>query len=1204
MVRAGSSGFAKGSALSQGRQRDERGLRVVLGAGLRPLARAFRRDLAARADPFERVFLAAPNRDVQAWLEQEVSQDLGVFMNVDAGSVEAALARCAAELLDDPPPTWQPRSLTRALLHAFDRLEADAAPAWRRIARLLEPAAPTTSGREGERAPLSASSRSRRRVRLALALAEQLLAYDDSHPELLDRWEQDRAEAHEHPEAHWQAALWRSVVEHAGEQMVGGVARRRRSPVRLRRLLDEVVRSDRPLTTSLCFFGYAYLSPRERDVVRALGDRFDARCYLDTVREDADWRRDPDSLLCRWGAPARQTAEAIASGAVVERLANEPRTPAGSALRALHHALVQPRGLEASAVLDDDSVRLLAAPGARREAEVITNALWDELLDPREHTLLNDVAVLSVDYRAQIPWLEDRFAGVGGLLHSAPHGGRASRLLDVAVALLALPDTKARRDAVLAVVTHPCFRGGQGGGLDPERASMLCRDAGVYLGFDGEEAELRYTGGTPLYSWAQGLARLALGAYVSGVTTCEVAGAETLTVELPRDRTEASGFAAVVSSLLQDVRALAGASLSGERWAEVLEALVRTYLSPRTQADTTHFAALIGAIRALTQLDEVTTTTPGSGELDYVTIVELLRASLGTHGGAVGRFRTRGVAVSRLQKNRAIPFGTVCVSGLVEGKFPAREGSAPLDVRTREPTLPHSGRQLQQLAFLQAVLSAERRLLFSYQDHDVEKDATRAPSSVIAELLEAFPVAWLRDAARVSHPLFAHSDRYFAAGDEHEHEHEHDGASARALRSHDLEAALDWDALRLRRELEAHLRSEAPDAPEHILTTASLQRSLAHEGTRERAALVPPAPRTRPAMRSTTTIRRFNSWRLRDVLQDPLAASAEENLQLKGWHLDADEEALKQHEPFQSEPFAIWKLTQGVLRALFEASRAAPPGEAHVERVVREALEREERLGALPFGALCPPEALQLPRERALAVIDALASEYQAFSAKPYRGALVLGDATRRSMLTISAPPVVLRTAFGLVELTHASSMLFGSLEEPLLVSFHGRSSKPGAGKGTNDDLRLHIEVMLLAAAGLLPDGAPVTSLCIAGKEAIAPVHLRAPSTAEACAYLERLIRPLVSGLHPFHLPLGWLGLGDVRDMSDVVEDDAKLSNAYAYLLEKLASAWPDREALPERRKEPLRDLAGCRAPTKTELAALLRERFLPLFELESGERR
>ena len=102
-----------------------------------------------------------------------------------------------------------------------------------------------------------------------------------------------------------------------------------------------------------------------------------------------------------------------------------------------------------------------------------------------------------------------------------------------------------------------------------------------------------------------------------------------------------------------------------------------------------------------------------------------------------GGYLTHGVTIAGLQPMRPVPFRQVFVLGLGANGFPGRTPSTTLDVRGAgwrlgDTSTPKVNRYL----FLETVMSARDRLVLSYQNRDIEKDAELFPSGIVRELAD------------------------------------------------------------------------------------------------------------------------------------------------------------------------------------------------------------------------------------------------------------------------------------------------------------------------------------------------------------------------------------------------------------------------------------------------------------------------------------
>jgi exodeoxyribonuclease V gamma subunit len=137
-----------------------------------------------------------------------------------------------------------------------------------------------------------------------------------------------------------------------------------------------------------------------------------------------------------------------------------------------------------------------------------------------------------------------------------------------------------------------------------------------------------------------------------------------------------------------------------------------------------------------------------------------------------GRYMTRGVTFCSLLPFRGIPFKVVCLLGMNDGDFPRGDHPPAFDLMAAYPRLgDRSRRDDDRYMFLEAMLSAEERLLISYTGRDIRDNSIRPPSPVVSELIEYIDRSFVvetddtaervSDAITVAHPLQPFSASYF-----------------------------------------------------------------------------------------------------------------------------------------------------------------------------------------------------------------------------------------------------------------------------------------------------------------------------------------------------------------------------------------------------------------------------------------------------------
>jgi len=1144
------------------------GLRVIGGAGLASLVPALVERVRARNDPFAPLVVAVPNREVQVFAQDAIARALGVCMHIEMTTIERAVTE-HARAAGVPLRAWSARTLARALLFVVEDARARDDELWRSVRPLVEAVAPTHDGLAHS---VDAAARSgaaldvARATRFALHMAHLFVSAHATHPSHVVALARGDRGAPADPRRAWQGALLSRATRIEGAPASHGF-----SSEIARALVDGEAHA--PL--SLVTFGHASMSPLERALVCALAERAPVWCLHDGV-VPADANVDGESFLARSLVAARETRDALTARASMFSVVDDVEGERARPLDALAAAL----GRAPGALVDDAlraRVRVVGAPGPGREAEIVAGAIWDHV---RSHAgaRFTDVNVVSARYERQIAWLEDRFARFHGLRHTTPPGGRASRLLDVATALLDLGESGFSRDRVLDVLTHPCCRASDA----LTDASARASDAGIFLGRDGDDEELVYLNGAPRFHWEQGLSRLAFSTWLDGASTIGEGKAALSSIALaPGARPGARALHAWATSLLADLDALRVLALPGATWARVLEDLFRTVLAPRDGGDGAHWAALLGAVRALADVDDAVpplgAPRPGAIALvdddptpfGFSAAIALVKDGLAAGGGRKGHFGAEGAPISRLHENRGVPFSLVVVTGMDERAFPGRDVVDPLDPRLAWGA-PPTTRPARALAFAQAVLSAKDALVVTYDAHDPARDAALSPSPLVLELVHALGGLPLLRA-----PLDAHDATEGVLSTLAHDEGARRRTDARALRDALLPALASADGA-IDTGLRAWQRVFEDDA-----------------GVRARAAVLAPPAAPLTVDRGARSLSLFT---FTDVLKDDVDARAA-GRGLKGFGLAPDEERAVSHEPFSVDERAAHALARAAIPALLVESPRARPSDPQIDDAVWRALSAADLRGELPFGPLRAPDV----EEQVRAHVDAILTKIDEAGgfARGFDALVTLGpprrDTTGRRALpllalpsTAGAPSVVVR---------HERGLLFGPPDDRLLVEL---SASRSAASG-DPEYRQRIEILLFVAAGEIAPSSRVSTRVLGLGRSHGQGVFHAPTLDEARAFLSSLAAmldgPLDAPLFPLRRVEPRLAtlLAAIDDDGAPARERDEIARA---VIDDIARPEPDDDVNARLKKTSfgpgpaLRARDGFRLPSVDEVHALARARF------------
>ncbi len=226
------------------------------------------------------------------------------------------------------------------------------------------------------------------------------------------------------------------------------------------------------------------------------------------------------------------------------------------------------------------------------------------------------------------------------------------------------------------------------------------------------------------------------------------------------------------------------------RFAELIDRLalvVDRFATARTLTDWTtqlaHAADLLTATSAAdawqrTELDRVlaAVTTAAAGHDDATTLTlpevrELLKERLAGRATRAN-FRTGHLTFCTLMPMRSVPHRVVCLLGLDDEVFPRKAPRDGDDLIISDPHVgDHDGRTEDRQLLLDALMSAQDRLVITYSGNDERTNAQRPPAVPVGELLDVIDRTVRTDDGKdarehlvVHHPLQPFDPRAFVSG--------------------------------------------------------------------------------------------------------------------------------------------------------------------------------------------------------------------------------------------------------------------------------------------------------------------------------------------------------------------------------------------------------------------------------------------------------
>jgi len=724
---------------------------------LEQVVRAPRR---APGTPFDKELIVVQSKGMQRWLSMELAGRIGVWANGEFLFPNRFVEEVFARVLPDSPaeaPLFAPEVMTWRILGLL--LQVTGKPGFEEIAGYL-----------------SDDADGLKRMQLAQRIADTFDRYTIYRPEKLLEWE-------EGAEEHWQAQLWRALSD--------GVTQKHRA--RLLHDFRRALESGRlPEQRRISVIGIPSLPPFHLEVLARIAQYGEVNLFLlnpcrqywgeivserelarlEIRGEGAEqWYETGNPLLASWGKLGRDFFEAIIDGCGEhERRDSFPELPQGSLLHEVQADIVELRGAEAglrTVSAHDLSLKVHSCHSPMREVEVLYDTLLsifdaDPSLSPR------DVLVMTPDIETYAPYISAVFQNPEEGGERVPYS-IADRSLknegEAAQALLAILGLCGGRYGVATVLdileSPPVARRFNLSEDDLETVRDWLRGANIRWGIDAEQ---RTEHGVPPFrenSWAAGLDRLLLGYAMNGDGRSFYNGI------LPFDDMEGGvalvfgRFLTFCERLFGETRALARPRVPSE-WVPALRQILDDFILPDQEGE----RELLSLIEIAKKLGECGSQAGFEGEVGIEVVRYWLEQQLGSSERGLG-FLTGGVTFCAMLPMRSIPFPVVALIGMDEGQFPRRNPAQGFDLMTAERRAgDRSPRDEDRYLFLEALLSARKRLHISYVGQSIKDNTELPPSVLVSELLDYLERCFVTSngtpaGAVLHHPLQPFSQNYF-----------------------------------------------------------------------------------------------------------------------------------------------------------------------------------------------------------------------------------------------------------------------------------------------------------------------------------------------------------------------------------------------------------------------------------------------------------
>ena len=407
---------------------------------------------------------------------------------------------------------------------------------------------------------------------------------------------------------------------------------------------------------------------------------------------------------------------------------------------------IRRRTSEVAKCRQDASVQIVGTPGVRREVEMVYNSILGAVWKPEESgerpwgaCSFSDIAVIVPDMQTYRPVIEAVFDARGevpyGLLDTSASDD--SNYLRGFLSLIELGRRGLNRERLFNVLENPCVQRALGFAReDVVSWRELTEKIGAFDGFEHDDKN-----GPGYFDWSSALKRLRLARLANKVSDGDGGdlplvndgGDAALKLSevvelLHRDLSDTLFYGSGTPRALPLLTAKRDDGTRADCWAERLARLAKTYLAVEKD-DKLENKVCPSVIGTLYSLGDI------SGEQSFELAASAVEHFVGGIPCRKGSFLTSGVTIGGFSSLSAIPFKQVYMIGLGAGGFPGRASDSTLDVRGTgwrlgDVSIPNRNRFL----FLESIMSVRDRLVLSYPNKDIEKDAELFPSGIVLDM--------------------------------------------------------------------------------------------------------------------------------------------------------------------------------------------------------------------------------------------------------------------------------------------------------------------------------------------------------------------------------------------------------------------------------------------------------------------------------------
>ncbi len=636
-----------------------------------------------------------------------------------------------------------------------------------------------------------------KQYQLACKLADMFDQYAVFRPDMLIGWEAEKRSLSIPSGFAWQAILWRRIAAE-----IGNPHRTTLHMILIEHLMDSnPAKPLERLPARLMLFGISHLPPFHLQVLEALARRIPVYVFLlnpcrhywfDIVSDKRMVRRRVghqnhditeklhlergNRLLASLGLLGQQFLERIHQNEpqVTEAFQDEFNgTLLGRIQQDILDLVDRPspeNDVHPSSSGIDGSVQVHSCHSPMREVEVLYDQLL-EMLANDEQIQPRDILVMAPDINLYSPYIHAVFGAPRDEQKRIPFSITDQSLLmespvaETFVQLLDLAGGRFEATRVINLLQCPAI--GEKFGIAAADLPIVERwieTASIRWGWDADERRQHGLPGYRENTWRTGLDRLIMG-YAFAPERDRL-----FSDILPHDgigsgESRLVGALAAFAETLHDCLSEMEGSDSLDGW----HVRLNTWLDRLFLANDEKEVGLKTVRSTLDQIKLIGQAVPHTAPLVFEVVRAWAKSALHRNTREAG-FMAGGVTFCALLPMRSIPAQVICILGMNHDAYPREQRVPGFDLIALEPRPgDRSKRHDDRYLFLEALISARKRLYISYVGQNIEDNTSIPPSVLVEELLEyvaeGFGIS--ADMYITKHPLHGFSTAYFDASNPH-----------------------------------------------------------------------------------------------------------------------------------------------------------------------------------------------------------------------------------------------------------------------------------------------------------------------------------------------------------------------------------------------------------------------------------------------------